>query len=81
MAQMIMEPPTDFATESRLAELSLKKRVLRRYSQQTDSSAGVCAQDSGSTSFHMLKIVKWRCFCCISVLANGDVSPVCTGTG
>ena len=42
MAQMIMEPPTDFATESRSAELSLKKkRVLGRYSQRTDSS-GVC---------------------------------------
>ena len=28
MAQMIMEPPTDFATESRLAELSLKKTCI-----------------------------------------------------
>ena len=80
MAQMVMEPPTDFATESRSAELSLKKRVLGRYSQRTDSSEGACAQDRGRTSFHMLKIVKWRCFCCSSVLANGDVGPVCTAT-
>ena len=28
MAQMIMEPPTDFATESRSAELSLKNVYL-----------------------------------------------------
>ena len=83
MAQMIMEPPTDFAKESRSAELSLKKDVYLggTRNERAPAQVCVCAQDSGSTSFHILKIVKLRCFCCSSVLANRDVGPVSTGTG
>ena len=55
-----VKPPTNFTREPRSVKLALNKRALGRYSERTPLSAGVCTQDSGCTTFHMVRNGKWK---------------------
>ena len=80
MAQMTMDPPTDFAIEPRSVKLALKNVPLG--GTRTNGLLCRClCTGHWKRYIPYAENVKWRCFCCSSVLANGDVGPVCAGTG